>query len=287
MKLSVIIPCYNAASTIADQLDSFANQQWSKPWELLVVNNRSTDNTMEIVNRYRQSIPNLRTIEAAERQGQPYALNVGVSAAAGEALLFCDADDVVCEGWVAAMGEALSEYDFVSGPFEIEKLNGSSLQKNRINPQPNGIQEYTYPPYLPHTGGGNMGVKRSIFNAVGGFNESMPYLFDTDFCWRVQLTETKLHPVQQAVLHVRYRDTLYSIFKQARNYGEYNVLLYKKYRPLGMPKLSWKQGVRGWVNLLLTLPLIRRSEERSRIAWGFGWHLGRIYGSLKYRVLAL
>jgi len=287
LKLSVIIPCYNAVDTIADQLDALATQQYSEPWEILIVNNRSTDSTMEIVGQYRQRFSNLRIIEAAERQGQPYALNVGAQTATGEALLFCDADDVIGEGWVAAMGEALSEYDFVSGPFEIEKLNRSSLQNNRVNPQPTGIQEYTYPPYLPHTGGGNMGVKRSVFAAVGGFDESMPYLFDTDFCWRVQLAGTKLHVAPQAILHVRYRDTPYSIFKQARNYGEYNVLLYKKYRQQGMPKLSWKKGVRAWLDLLLSLPEIRHNEERAQLLWGIGWRLGRLYGCLKYRVLAL
>jgi glycosyltransferase involved in cell wall biosynthesis len=287
LKLSVIIPCYNAAHTIADQLNALVSQQCPEPWEILVVNNRSTDSTVEVVEGYRQRLPNLRIIEAAERQGQSYALNIGVRAASGEHLLFCDADDVVGEGWVAAMGEALLKYDFVSGPFEIEKLNQSSLQMNRVNPQPDGIQEYTNPPYLPHTGGGNMGVKRSVFEAVGGFDESMAGLFDTDFCWRVQLAGTELHAVPNAILHVRYRDTPYSIFKQAKLYGEYNVFLYKRYRPQGMPELSWRKGVRAWIDLFLSLPNLRDKEERPWMLWALGWRLGRLYGCLKYRVLAL
>ena len=64
MKLSVIIPCYNAARTIADQLDALASQQCSEPWEILIVNNRSTDNTVEIVEGYSQRLPNLRITEA-------------------------------------------------------------------------------------------------------------------------------------------------------------------------------------------------------------------------------
>lgn len=287
MKLSVIIPCYNAAETIADQLDALVGQQCSEPWEILVVNNRSTDNALEVIESYRQQLPNLRIIEASEKQGTAYALNVGARAATGETLLFCDADDVVGEGWVAAMAQALSKYDFVSGPFEIEKLNQSSLQMNRVNPQPDGIQEYTNPPYLPHAGGGNMGVKRSVFEAVGGFDESMAGLFDTDFCWRVQLAGTELHAVPNAILHVRYRDTRYGVFKQARHYGEYNVFLYKRYRSQGMPKLSWKKGVRAWMDLLLSLPDIRHKEERPWLLWAVGWRLGRLYGCLKYRVLAL
>jgi glycosyltransferase involved in cell wall biosynthesis len=101
MKLSVIIPCYNAAETIGETLDAFVQQLWEEPWEIIVANNRSTDNSMPIVERYYDRLPNLRVIEAVERQGQPYALNTGAKAALGRSIAFCDADDVVGEGWVA------------------------------------------------------------------------------------------------------------------------------------------------------------------------------------------
>jgi glycosyltransferase involved in cell wall biosynthesis len=100
MKLSVVIPCYNAESTIEEQLDALADQHWIEPWEVVVANNRCTDNSIAIVRSYQSKIPNLRIVDASERQGQPYALNIGAEAALGEALAFCDADDVVGEGWL-------------------------------------------------------------------------------------------------------------------------------------------------------------------------------------------
>ena len=81
MKLSVIIPCYNAAETIAEQLEALTRQQWDKPWEIIVANNRSTDGSMAIVERYMERLPNLRIVDASERQGQPFALNTGILAA--------------------------------------------------------------------------------------------------------------------------------------------------------------------------------------------------------------
>ncbi|MGB3651561.1 MAG: glycosyltransferase, partial [Rivularia sp. (in: cyanobacteria)] len=52
MKLSVVIPCFNAANTIAAQLEAFTKQQCSEPWEIIIADNGSTDETLEIVKQY-------------------------------------------------------------------------------------------------------------------------------------------------------------------------------------------------------------------------------------------
>lgn len=57
MKLSVIIPCYNAASTIVVQLDALGNQCWSEPWEIIVADNRSADDSRSTVNAIRIGCP--------------------------------------------------------------------------------------------------------------------------------------------------------------------------------------------------------------------------------------
>lgn len=287
MKLSVIIPCYNAADTIATQLAALASQRWSEPWEVIVSDNGSTDELMAIVEQYREQLPNLRIVDASARRGQPYALNVGARAATGDALAFCDADDEVAPGWVAAMGEALSKYDFVAGRLETEKLNKSWVQKARRGLQQDGLQAYKYPSYLPHAAGCSLGLKRSLYEAIGEFDESLPLLHDTDYCWRVQLAGTELHFVPNAVVHYRFRNTLSGVYRQARGYAEYNVLLYKRYRPLGMPELSWKTGVKAWVRLLRRLSRIRSKEGLARWVWQSGWCMGRLQGSIKHRVFAL
>lgn len=286
VKLSVVIACYNAGKTIGEQLQALSEQSWAQPWEVIVVNNRCTDDSMTVVEQYRRRMPNLRVVNAFEKQGTPYTLNVGVRAARGELLAFCDADDVVAAGWVAAMGAALAQHQFVSGPHEITRLNTSTLQKSRGNAQPTGVQEYTNPPYLPHAGSGNMGVKRSVFEAHGGFDESMPALFDTDFCWRVQLAGIPLRPAPGAVLHIRYRDTAAGLYRQARLYGEYNVFIYKRYRPHGMPRYPWKKSILSWIRLVRGVSSFFKPERRAKWIWNLGWRVGRLKGCLKYRTLA-
>ncbi len=286
IELSVIIACYNAEKTIGEQLDALARQTWSGSWEVIVVNNCCTDGSVAVAMSYQSRLPNLRVVHALEKQGAAHAMNVGVKAAQADRLVFCDADDVVSEGWVAAMAAALAQHDFVSGPHDVARLNKSTLQKNRGNAQRTGVQQYTNPPYLPHAGAGNMGIRRRVFERAGGFDENMAALFDTDLCWRVQLAGTPLVPVSGAVLHVRYRDTVASLYRQARLYGEYNVFIYKRYRPHGMPQYPWKKSVRAWIRLLRETASLFKPERRALWLWDLGWRIGRLQGCLKYRVLA-
>ena len=91
----------------------------------------------------------------------------------------------------------------------------------------------------------------------------------------------------EAVVHYRLRHMLEGVYHQGRLWGEYNVLLYKKYRPLGMPKLSWMAGVKDWVRLLRSFPQFLSKKDRVKWVWKFAWIFGRLQGSLKYRVLDL
>lgn len=287
MKLSVIIACFNAANTITRQLDALAQQQWSEPWEVIVADNGSTDASLEIVRQYQSRMPNLRIVDASHKSGAGPARNAGAIAAKGEALAFCDADDEVAPGWVAAMGEALAEYDFVGCRFDPNKLNEPWLVRAHPCTQETQLPKSRYMPHLSFTGGGGMGVKRSLHEAMGGFDESILRLEDIDYCWRLQLSGVKLHFVPDAVLYVRYRSTLAGMYRQARQWAESEVLLYKKYQALGMHSFSWRTGLKSWGRLLQEMPQVCSLESRRQWCWRLAWRWGRLQGSIKYKVWAL
>src|SRR3954466_4740554 len=102
-KLSVVIPCLNAASTLGVQLAALTHQSWPGGWEVIVADNGSTDGSREIVEGYRDPLPGLGVGDAGGRRGQAHARNLGATAATGDALLFCDADDEVAPGWMEAL----------------------------------------------------------------------------------------------------------------------------------------------------------------------------------------
>jgi teichuronic acid biosynthesis glycosyltransferase TuaG len=92
--VSVIIPCFNAAACIADTVDSVLGQTY-RNLELIVVDDRSTDNSVQLVHARAGSDPRVTLIEMPRNTGAPAGpRNVGVRAARGAWVAFLDADDL-------------------------------------------------------------------------------------------------------------------------------------------------------------------------------------------------
>jgi glycosyltransferase involved in cell wall biosynthesis len=285
--LSVVLPCRDAAATLKPLLEALAAQRWDGDWEVLFADNGSTDDSRAIVERFRDRLPGLRWIDASDRRGQAHARNVGATAAGGDALLFLDCDDEPAPGWLAGMAGALASHDFVACRYDQTKLNPGWLAASRATPQAHGPDPYSYPAFLPHAGGSSLGVKRTVHEQVGGFDESMAALEDTDYCWRIQLAGTPLAAAADALVHIRMRSDLGGIFRQALFHGEWNVAIYRRYRDRGMPRLPLTAGLARWAKLLLTTPKLLLGRS-ARTGWiqQLGWRLGRVRGSIRNRVLA-
>jgi len=283
---SVIVPCYNAETTLPAALESLARQHWNQPWEVVVADNGSTDRSRGVAESYARRLP-LRVVDASDRRGQAHALNVGARAATGRFLLFCDADDEVGAGWLAAMGDGLRRSDAVAARWDIERLNSPWLQQSRGNPQATGLQRWTHPPFLPHAGGGSLGLRRSVYETVGDFDEMLAIVHDTDYCWRLQLAGFRIAFVPQAVVHIRFRATRRELLRQALDYGRAEVSLYARYRDRGMTSFRLKDSLRAWALLGLRLPRLLRAGARERWLWKLGYRIGRIAGSVHHGTLAL
>lgn len=255
MKLSVVLPCFNGADTIAVQLEALVNQQWTGQWEVIISNNGSTDASMAIVNRYRDRLPDLKIVNAyqppAPRLGAAHSYNVGMKAASGDAFVFCEADDEVDLGWLAAMAGALAQYDFIACRLEYAKLNEPwRLEAYGERGQSKGLTQLDIPPYLPFANGCSLGLKRCVYKRVGEFNTSLPYSFEADFCWRAQFAGFQLHFVPEAVVQYRLRHTFRGIYRQARNYGK-DLIFLRKYYQDDLGKLA---PVRQFLEILASLP---------------------------------
>jgi glycosyltransferase involved in cell wall biosynthesis len=284
MDVSIVMPCRNNAEVIAGQLAALSRQEWDGSWEVIVADNGSTDATTEVVEKHRKNLPHLSLIDASARRGAAYARNAGVAAARAEAIVFCDADDEVGSGWLAAMGHGLAEHDFVAARLDIEKLNLPEIVKTVSNPQAEGLQQVAYPPHLWHASGASLGVKRKVHERIGGFDESLLYLEDTDYCFRVQLTGIELCFLADAAVHYRFRPNPQALFQQARHWGQYNVLMYKRYRESMRLDRPWRRHLSRWHTLLRRAPCLLDKEQR--LAWmkSLGTQIGVLQGSIKYGV---
>ena len=284
VKLSVIIACFNGGRTLASQLEALAKQKWGNAWEIIISDNGSTDNSRQIVEGFKNKLPNLRVIDAGDKRGAAHARNVALQKAESDRFAFCDADDQVGDGWVASIGEALGEYDVGVSGFDDEKLNQQWLRElwNTSNDGPKPVLGF-----LPAAAGYGLGFTRRVYERVGELDEALPRMSDIDYTWRVQLAGYKLQFLPHAVVHYRHRETLKEMFVQAYRDGHAQVLLYKKYREHGMPWKSWRYGVKSWVLMIGRSPQLLTRVGRGNWVVDTGLVLGRLRGSIKCGIVAL
>ncbi len=107
MKYSVIIPIYNAAETLHRCLDSLVSQL-REDTELLLVNDGSTDASLEICDEYAARFPQIRLF-SKENGGVSSARNLGLQQAQGEYVLFVDSDDAVDKNYFTVLDSALRD----------------------------------------------------------------------------------------------------------------------------------------------------------------------------------
>lgn len=284
VSVSVVIPARNAALTLGMQLDALASQESSVSYEVLVVDNGSTDATTAVAASYADRM-DIRVL-TCPLPGVNAARNVGSAAASGRLLLFCDADDRVERGWVQAMAQGLEKYDAVGGRIDNDSLS-ADFAGGWMPRHPAGIP--TMARFLPRAITANFGVHRAVWEAVGGFSEAYEYgCTDTEFCWRLQLQSFSLGYAEDAVVAYRHRATLKGSARKAYRTGRARGRLFRDFHPYGMPRPRVAGAVVRWVQLLLSMPLLPFS---ARLRWRWvnqsAAALGRVVGSVTFRVIYL
>lgn len=282
--VSVIIPMHNAEATIADQLEALTEQRYEGPWEVIVVDNASTDASVDAVMKFEQRLPALKVVAANELLSRPYARNQGASAARGDLLAMCDADDVVVPGWLGALVEGARSSDIVGGSIDGQTLNSPIVYSWRPVMGRDALP--TCLSFMPYALGGNVAVWKDVVDSLGGWNESYARGgTEIEFAWRAQLAGFTLSFAPEAIVKYRFPKNLSGLAGQAYWHGRVTPRLYREFRRSGLPRwrLIWCLYAYAW--LVLHSPKLVYSRV-GRGVWirraAFQW--GRLVGSLRYRV---
>ncbi len=283
MKLTVVVPCFNEERDIQHQLAALARQPWDQPWEVIVSDNGSTDGTRDRVMEMKGRLPNLCLIDASRNPGAAYARNAGVEHAQGEFIVFCDADDEVAEGYIPAMAAAIEKFGFVAGRLEFTQLNHDWVARKRPRAQETKLQSGFLHPFLPVAGGCTLGIKRSIHDEVGGFDNDFGLLEDLDYCLRVQMAGHPLHFVPEAILHYRCPTRLWGAYKQLRSWGVSGINVRRRH----WPEEADRQGIwhhsRRVVGQALRLFKVRSADAFLEWTWRAVSEIGMLEGVLHDR----
>ena len=131
MKLSYIIPTYNAIDTVEKTLDSiYATSLVEQDFEVIVVDDCSKDETCALIEQYAQKHSNLHLLRQPQNHRQGAARNRGLEVAKGDYITYIDADDLVLDGFVKAWSIAEeSNADMIYSYMEIERPNGFYIHK--------------------------------------------------------------------------------------------------------------------------------------------------------------
>jgi glycosyltransferase involved in cell wall biosynthesis len=284
LDLSVIIPARDVATTLPEQLDALLGQEWNGTWEIVVVDNGSTDATRDIACEY-ASRSRVRLV-SAEPPGLSVARNFGIRSARSDAIAICDGDDVVGPRWVSAMGDALRQgADVVTGPLDLNRLNPPWLANTRGDARRDG--PVTFHGTFPMIPGGNVGLQRAVWSSIGGFDETVVGMEDAEFSLRLWLAGVDVRWICDALVHYRYRGVAADLWRQGRQYGACRPLLCRRIAEAGRRPPSRIAGWRSWMWLLINVPRLATRQGRAAWLWVAGNRYGQLEGVIRHRALYL
>jgi len=183
--VAVIIPTYNRAALLAETLDRLAQMQCRvASWEVIVVDNNSTDDTRAVVESRAAGFPVPLSYMFERAQGRSHALNTGINGCAAPVLVFTDDDVLVADGWLDAAAAPLlapGDIDYTGGPvrpiWEAPRPNWLSARKSDLWGTI-AILDYGDEPFIFEQRwrvplGANMAVRRTLFDRIGLFSSRL------------------------------------------------------------------------------------------------------------------
>ena len=189
----MIIAARNAAATLGATLDALAAQDLGEPFEVVVVDDGSTDDTAAIAAR----APIEVTVVSERGVGPGPARNAGVAAAAGELLAFTDADCVPTPGWLRAGLACLDGADLVQGAVHADPAAvPGPFDRTLWVTRETGLHEC-----------GSLFVRRGSFDAEGGFEDWLgarfgkPLAEDAWLGWRLRRAGARSAFCEAALVH--------------------------------------------------------------------------------------
>ena len=274
-RTSIVVPVRNGAETIEDCLGSILSLDHpADAFEVIVVDNSSTDRTPAILKRFAGRI---RIVQEAKR-GAASARNCGVRAARGDLIAFVDADCVVDPQWLSQLLPPLAStrVGIVGGRIlATQPCNWIERFGERIHDNQRAIEELT-PPYAITM---NWASPRAVLEQVGLFDESLLRGQDVDLAWRIHQAGFALVYRPEARVHHRNERTITGLFAEGCVHGYHADAVRTRHRASLPPHMASRMSA--------VLRALRRAAgswaaaDRSEAVCGFVFNLGKATGECR------
>jgi glycosyltransferase involved in cell wall biosynthesis len=220
IEISVVVPVYNSPNGVRVTLEALVKQDYPRDaFEIIVVDNRSSDETPHVVEEYVKAYEGLvRLYHQNDVQSSYAARNTGIEHARGQIIAFVDADMWMDENWLAAvvtrMADTRAEYMGCHVIIVSEKVSLAALYDTIT-----GFPMQHYIEQLHFAGAGCLTVTRDLLRRIGTFNQSLTSGGDKEFGNRAFAHGVVLHYAPDIVLYHPARTALTSLVKKAFRIG--------------------------------------------------------------------
>lgn len=231
---TVIVPAYNRSDEINELLASLMKQSLDKNlFEVIVVDDGSTDDTEQVVNNYKKDGSFHLTFLKQNHKGPGEARNLGMENAKGEYHLFIDSDCIADPNWLKAYAKAVKNEkpagfggpDKVLPNFSpVQKAIDYSMTSFITTGGIRGHGKKKISKYYPRSF--NMGVRADVVKKIGGMNQ-LRHGQDIEFSHRIIQTGEPVIKVDDAVVYHKRRISIRKFFRQVFNWGVARINLYK------------------------------------------------------------
>jgi glycosyltransferase involved in cell wall biosynthesis len=269
LKFSIIIPVYNRPQEIEELLESLTKQDFSDSFEVLVVEDGSTEKSENIVETYKNKLDLKYFFK--ENSGAGDSRNFGMQQATGNYFIILDSDVIVPKQYVSEVAKGLNENytDAFGGPDAAHK-SFTSLQK-AINYSMTAVlttggirgKKKAVGKFQPRSF--NLGLSKTAFSKTNGFSK-LKVGEDIDLTFRLWEARMETQLIEKAFVYHKRRSTIKQFFKQTFAFGTARPQLNKRYPETA--KLTY------WFPSLFIMGF-----DISVIAAIFGfWQLAAFYG---------
>ncbi len=186
-RISIVLPTYNGAGMVGKSIESVIGQSY-RNWELIIVNDCSTDNTLEVVNKYAESDNRVRVFTNEVNKKLPASLNVGFSKAEGELFTWTSDDNAFHSNALEVMSDTLDrnpDIDLVYADYDIVDQEGDFV----------GHGEVKEPDHLKYDNrlGACFLYRRSLAEKIGEYDTSLFLAEDYEYWIRAYLNGKLQH----------------------------------------------------------------------------------------------
>jgi glycosyltransferase involved in cell wall biosynthesis len=223
-KISVIVCTFNGSRTLSECLESLLKLDYPN-YEVIVVNDGSTDATGEIARSYGYRVM------TTENRGLSAARNTGLNAASGEIVAYIDDDAYADPHWLRYIASTFlnTPHVGVGGPNIAPPGDGSIAECVAHSPG-NPVHILLSDSEAEHIPGCNMAFRKAALEAIGGFDPQFRIAGDdVDACWRLQQQGWTLGYSPGAMVWHHRRNSIRAYWKQQHNYGKAESFLEKKW----------------------------------------------------------